>query len=151
MPREHEYTSKILDAFREISKIPRRSKHEEKISAWLVDWAESHGLATRVDDVRNVVIEVPATPGYEGAETLVVQGHMDMVCEKTKDSQHDFDKDPIQLVFTDDGWLAADRTTLGADNGIAIAMAMVAATDPAVAHPPLELLFTVDEIGRAHV
>ena len=145
MPREHEYTSKILDAFREISKIPRRSKHEEKISAWLVDWAESHGLATRVDDVRNVVIEVPATPGYEGAETLVVQGHMDMVCEKTKDSQHDFDKDPIQLVFTDDGWLAADRTTLGADNGIAIAMAMVAATDPAVAHPPLELLFTVDE------
>jgi len=140
----HEMTTRILDVFEQISAIPRRSKHEEQICDWLVSWAEAHGFATRRDDVNNLVIRVPATPGYEGAPTLVLQGHMDMVCEKTPDSDHDFTKDPIRLVH-DGEWLKADRTTLGADNGIALAMALVVATDQDIVHPPLELLFTVDE------
>ena len=141
----HEYTNKILDAFSQISQIPRPSKREEQIVAWLLKWAAENGLETRSDEARNVLIEVPASNGYENSQTLVLQGHMDMVCEKAKGFSHDFDNDPIELVYTDDGWLTANQTTLGADNGIAIAMAMVAATDPNVSHPPLELLFTTDE------
>jgi dipeptidase D len=142
---EHEYTSKILSAFGQISQIPRASKKEQKIVAWLMHWAGENGLQARTDEALNILIEVPASPGYENSQTLVLQGHLDMVCEKTKDSRHDFDKDPIKLVFTDDGWLTARQTTLGADNGIAIAMAMVVATDHKIGHPPLELLFTTDE------
>lgn len=142
---EHEYTQKILDAFAQISQIPRPSKREDKIVAWLLQWAEGNGLKAETDEVQNVLIKVPATSGFEHSQTLVLQGHMDMVCEKAKGFEHDFDQDPIELVYTDDGWLTANQTTLGADNGIAIAMAMVAATDAAVGHPPLELLFTTDE------
>ncbi len=142
---EHAYTKKILSAFEQISQVPRPSKKEEKIVAWLMNWAAENGLEARSDEALNVLIEVPATAGYENAQTLVLQGHMDMVCEKSKGFSHDFDKDPIEFVYTDDGWLTANQTTLGADNGIAIAMAMIAATDKDVAHPPLELLFTTDE------
>jgi dipeptidase D len=142
---EHAYTKKILGAFQQISQVPRPSKKEEKIVAWLLDWAAENGLEARSDEALNIVIEVPASPGYENSQTLVLQGHMDMVCEKSKGFEHDFDKDPIELVYTEDGWLTANQTTLGADNGIAIAMAMVAATDKSVPHPPLELLFTTDE------
>ena len=142
---EHAYTKKILSAFEQISQVPRPSKKEEKIVAWLLDWAAENGLEARSDEALNIVIEVPASPGFENSQTLVLQGHMDMVCEKSKGFAHDFDKDPIELVYTDDGWLTANQTTLGADNGIAIAMAMVAATDKSVPHPPLELLFTTDE------
>ncbi|MGA9574798.1 MAG: aminoacyl-histidine dipeptidase [Lysobacterales bacterium] len=142
---EHAYTKQILSAFEQISQVPRESKKEEKIVVWLLEWAAEKGLQARSDEAGNIVIKVPATQGYENSEILVLQGHMDMVCEKTRDSNHDFDKDPIELVYTDDGWLTADRTTLGADNGIAIAMAMVAATDKTLGHPPLELLFTTDE------
>jgi len=145
MKIEHEYTKKILSAFEQISQVPRPSKKEEKIVAWLLNWASDNGLRARSDEAGNIVIKVPATAGYENSQTLVLQGHMDMVCEKTRDSKHDFDNDPIELVYTEDGWLTADRTTLGADNGIAIAMAMVAATDKTLGHPPLELLFTTDE------
>lgn len=134
----------VLDIFKQISAIPRCSKHEEEISQWLQDWAKDHGLAVRNDRAGNVVIKVPATPGFEGRPGIVIQGHIDMVCEKTSDSDHDFSKDPIRLVY-DGEWLKADQTTLGADNGIAIAMGLALAGDPAVAHPPLELLFTVDE------
>jgi len=142
---EHAYTKKILHAFEQISQVPRPSKREEKIVAWLLNWAAENGLPARSDEAGNIVIKVPATPGYEQSETLVLQGHMDMVCEKTRDSNHDFDRDPIELVYTGDGWLTANKTTLGADNGIAIAMAMVVATDKQLAHPPLEILFTTDE------
>ena len=141
----HEYTKKILAAFEQISQVPRPSKREDKIVAWLLNWASENGLEARSDEEKNIVIEVPATSGFEDSQTLVLQGHMDMVCEKAKGFSHDFDNDPIELVFTDDGWLTANQTTLGADNGIAIAMAMVAATDDKVGHPPLELLFTTDE------
>jgi len=145
MNNEHEYTPKILEAFAQISQVPRPSKREEKIVAWLLNWAGENGLEARTDEALNVLIEVPASSGFEHSETLVLQGHMDMVCEKAKGFDHDFDNDPIELIFTDDGWLTANQTTLGADNGIAIAMAMVAATDKTVGHPPLELLFTTDE------
>jgi dipeptidase D len=145
MNTEHAYTQKILDAFTQINQVPRPSKKEEKIVAWMMNWAAENGFEARSDDEQNVLIEVPATAGYEDAQTLVLQGHLDMVCEKAKGHEHDFDKDPIEFVYTDDGWLTANQTTLGADNGIAIAMAMVAATDKTVGHPPLELLFTTDE------
>lgn len=142
---EHEYTQKILHAFSQVSQVPRPSKREEKIVAWMLNWANENGLVSRTDEEQNVLIEVPATEGYENSQTLVLQGHLDMVCEKAKGFEHDFDNDPIELVYTDDGWLTANQTTLGADNGIAIAMAMVAATDDSVGHPRLELLFTTDE------
>lgn len=145
MNMDHEYTGKILVAFAQISQIPRASKKEQKIVAWLLNWADENGLNARTDKALNVLIEVPATQGFENAQTLVLQGHMDMVCEKAKGFEHDFDNDPIELIYTDDGWLTANQTTLGADNGIAIAMAMVAATDDKIGHPALELLFTTDE------
>lgn len=139
-----ETTRKVLDIFEEVSKIPRCSKNEEAIANWLKDWAAEHNFGVKSDDVNNILITIPATEGYEDAPMLVLQGHMDMVCEKTPDSHHDFAKDPIELVY-EDGWLTANKTTLGADNGIAIAIALALATDESVNHPPLELLFTVDE------
>ena len=145
MSIEHAYTAKILHAFEQISQIPRPSKKEQKIVSWLMGWADEHGLQARSDEALNVLIEVPASSGYENSETLVLQGHLDMVCEKAKGFDHDFENDPIELIYTNDGWLTANQTTLGADNGIAIAMAMVAATDDTVGHPALELLFTSDE------
>jgi len=144
MEFEHKPTGKILKHFEEISKIPRCSKNEEKLAQWLSDWAESNGFQSKMDNAGSLLIKVPSTPGYENSPVVVIQGHMDMVCEKTPDSDHDFTSDPIKFVF-DGEWLTADKTTLGADNGIAIAMAMEIALDKEVKHPPLELLFTVDE------
>ncbi len=131
---KHQKTKQTLDLFEKISAIPRCSKHEEKIGAFLLDWAEKNGLQCKKDKVGNVLIKVPATPGYEKSGAVVIQGHMDMVCEKTADSPHDFAKDPIRFVFEGE-WLKADHTTLGADNGIALAMAMTMALDKTVAHP----------------
>ena len=140
----HGKTREILDIFEQIAAIPRCSKHEEKISQWLQQWARDKGFTVRADSAGNVVIEVAASERYENAPPVVIQGHTDMVCEKTPDSSHDFSTDPIRLI-ADGEWLRADNTTLGADNGIAIAMGLVLATDKTVSHPELELLFTVDE------
>ncbi len=139
-----EKTPEIIKAFAEISKIPRCSKNEKAIADFLAGWAEKNSFKCRKDEVGNIVIEVPATKGYEKSPVVVLQGHMDMVCEKTPESKHNFCKDPIEFVYEGD-WLKAKDTTLGADNGIAIALAMVLATDEKAVHPPLELLFTVDE------
>ncbi len=144
MKFDHGPTNEIMKWFEEITKIPRCSKNEDQIAAWLLDWAKENGFESKMDKVKNIVIKVPASPGFESSPAVVIQGHMDMVCEKTPDSDHDFTKDPIKLVYEDE-WLTADKTTLGADNGIAIAMAMAMAMDNDVQHPPLELLFTVDE------
>lgn len=141
---DHPKTKETLKWFSEISKIPRCSKKEERISQWLVEWAEANHFQYKRDKVKNIVIRVPATQGYEKAPIVVIQGHMDMVCEKIPESKHDFSKDPIELVY-DGEWLTANGTTLGADNGIALAMAMALALDKDTPHPPLELLFTVDE------
>ena len=91
-------TEKVLACFKEIAAVPRRSKSEEKIRAWLLDWAKKHNLEAKTDEVGNVLIEVPATPGYENSPILILQGHMDMVCEKNHDSKHDFTKDPIEVI-----------------------------------------------------
>lgn len=134
----------ILDIFTEINKIPRESKHEKQISDWLMVWSEKQGFTAKRDKLMNVLIHVPPTPGYEKSPVVVLQGHMDMVCEKTPESTHDFRKDPVKVLIDGD-WVHGDQTTLGADNGIAMAMAMKTATDPFIEHPELELLFTVDE------
>ncbi len=139
-------TNEILKCFEELSAVPRGSQKEEKIRKWLQDWARKNNLESNVDKIGNLIIKVPASKGYEKAPSIVIQGHMDMVCEKTADSKHDFSKDPIKFVYEGE-WLHADTTSLGADNGIAIAMAMVAATDKELNHPALELLFTIDEEG----
>ncbi|MCP4156775.1 MAG: aminoacyl-histidine dipeptidase, partial [bacterium] len=144
MTIEHKKTIEIIDWFKELNKIPRCSKNEKAIGRWLMDWASENGFQAQQDSIENVVIKIPASPGYEKAPTVIIQGHMDMVCEKTTDSTHDFSKDPINVVRKGD-WLVAEKTTLGADNGIAIAMGQVMALDKSLKHPPLELLFTVDE------
>jgi dipeptidase D len=137
-------TKQILDYFEDINRIPRKSKHETEISNWLLNWGVSHGFETTQDQVNNIIMRVPASPGWEQKPGVIIQGHMDMVCVKTEDSQHDFMKDPIKHIIKD-GWLHADQTTLGADNGIALAIAMQVAVDEEIEHPKLELLFTVDE------
>lgn len=140
----HAKTKKILQAFETIAAVPRCSKHEEKICDFLLHWAKENGLPAKKDKVGNIAIQVPASRGYEKSTGVVIQGHVDMVCEKTPDSRHDFVRDAIELVY-DKGWLMANKTTLGADNGIALAMALTLALDKEAKHPPLELLFTVDE------
>ena len=137
-------TQHILMIFEKISSIPRGSGREAALSSWLQGLAAEHGFACQVDDIGHLIIRVPATPGMESAPTIVLQGHMDMVCEKTPDSSHNFFEDPIRCIVEGD-WMHADRTTLGADNGIAIALAMALVEDAALVHPSLELLFTVLE------
>ena len=140
----NEKSREILDVFKQISSIPRCSKREAHISQWLKQWAGAKGFAVQNDPAGNVKINVAAGSGYENAPGIVFQGHLDMVCEKTPNSNHDFSKDPIQLIY-DGEWLRADNTSLGADNGIAVAMGVVLANDSSLGHPALELLFTVDE------
>jgi len=135
---------RIISHFKDISAVPRCSKNEAQLRNRLMQWAEKHRLPAITDNAGNLVIKIPASTGYRDAATVILQGHLDMVCEKTPDSRHDFSRDPIQLV-TDGEWLRARQTTLGADNGIALAMAMALVEDEAIRHPALELLFTVDE------
>ncbi len=137
-------TENILELFQQINNIPRCSKKEENISNWLMKWAEEHELEAVSDEVKNVLIKVPATKGFENKPIIVIQGHMDMVCEKTPESSHDFSKDAIENIIDGD-WLHANNTTLGADNGVALAFGLEIARDKNIPHPPLELLFTVDE------
>lgn len=134
----------VFDIFAEICKVPRPSKHEERISRWLQDFAAKHDIECVVDEAMNVIMRVPATPGYEDHEGVILQAHMDMVCEKNGDVNHDFMADPIET-YVDGEWLKAKGTTLGADNGIGISMALAAITDKQLAHPAIECLFTVDE------
>jgi len=137
-------SAQVLTHFEQISQVPRCSKHEEQMSAWLVDWAKKRSFPVKTDDRKNVVIAVPATTGYENHPVVTLQAHMDMVCQKTADSTHDFTKDPI-VPIRDGEWLRTKDTTLGADDGIGIALALALATDSSLARPPLELLFTTDE------
>lgn len=137
-------TQRVFDIFAEICKVPRPSKHEEQISKWLCDFAAAHGIECVADEAMNVIMRVPATPGYEDHEGVILQAHMDMVAEKDGHVQHDFLKDPIQT-WIDGEWLKAKGTTLGADDGIGISMALAAITDPELQHPAIECLFTVDE------
>ena len=135
---------RTLEIFEQISRIPRCSKNEEAVTRWFEAWAGSHGWPSMRDRAGNLLIHVPATAGGERAPAVVIQGHLDMVCEKTPESPHDFSRDPIRLIREGD-WIRADATTLGADNGVALALGAAIAEDPGVKHPPMELLFTVDE------
>ena len=134
----------ILSTFEEINKIPRCSKDEGRISAWLVDWARARGIAVSSDSYRNVLMKVPETPGWEARPGVILQAHMDMVCVKTETSQHDFTKDPIPMI-RDGEWVRAKDTSLGADDGVGIAIALTLAEKATGPHPQLELLFTTDE------
>ena len=130
--------------FEEICQVPRPSKKEGKIIAYLLDWAKKHNLEAKRDDAGNVLIKKPATKGKENAPTVILQAHMDMVCEKNSDTVHDFDKDPLQP-YVDGEWVRAKGTTLGADDGIGMAAQMAVLTSTDIAHGPIECLFTVDE------
>lgn len=130
--------------FGEIMQIPRPSKHEERISKWLVQWGKDHGLETKSDKLGNVLIRKPASKGYEKSPWVALQAHMDMVCEKNSTKKFDFMKDAIQPVL-DGGWLTADGTTLGADDGIGVATILAILEDKNLQHPALEAIITVDE------
>jgi len=134
----------VWGIFDEITKVPRPSKHEEKIGKYLVDFAKSHNLEYQCDAIGNVVIRKGATAGYEDRPTVVLQAHTDMVCEKNSDKVFDFDNDAIQT-YIDGEWVKADGTTLGADDGIGMAAALALLVDETVEHPAIEALFTVDE------
>ena len=134
----------VWGLFDEITKVPRPSKHEEKIGEYLVNFAKSHNLEYQCDAIGNVVIRKGATVGYENRPTIVLQAHTDMVCEKNSDKVFDFNNDAIQT-YIDNGWVKADGTTLGADDGIGIAAALAVLIDDTLEHPAIEALFTVDE------
>jgi len=140
-----EFEPKLLwKNFDEIRKIPRCSGHEKAAAEYVISVAKAHGYEYKQDSVGNVVIRVPAVPGYEKTPTIILQGHLDMVCEKNSDLDFDFSKDPIQLRL-DGEWLMAQGTTLGADNGVGVAAALAVLEDNSIVHGPLELLFTIDE------
>lgn len=130
--------------FEEICKYPRPSKKEEKIAAYVVSVGKRLGLQTEKDKFGNILIRKPATPGYENRKTVVMQGHIDMVCEKNRDVEHDFDNDPI-YPYIDGDWVKAKGTTLGADNGIGVATALAVLEAKDIEHGPIECLFTLDE------
>ena len=134
----------LWQCFYEICQVPRPSKKEEQIIDFLMNWGKKHGIDTVKDHAGNVLMRKPATKGYEKRPTVVLQAHMDMVCEKNSDVNHDFLKDPIQT-YIDGEWLKAKGTTLGADNGIGMAAMMAVMLDEEAKHPALECLFTVDE------
>ena len=125
--------------------IPRPSKGEAALREHLKAWAEARGLAVSVDATGNMVVRKAATPGHEQAPTVVMQSHLDMVCQANAGTEHDFTRDPILPVLRDDGWMVAPNTTLGADNGIGAALILAALEDDTLVHGPLEALFTVDE------
>lgn len=135
--------ARVLDIFKEITTIPRESGHEEKITAWLLEWAASRGLESKRDETGNVLITRKAAPGKESVPPIVLQAHQDMVCEKNAGSSHDFATDPIAYEEKD-GWLVAADTTLGADDGIGIAACLALLEDTAPTGP-VECLFTISE------
>ncbi len=135
---------RLWHCFFEICKIPRPSKREEKIAAYISEFAAKHKLDCKIDEAGNVLIRKPATSGYEKRRGVILQSHLDMVCEKNSDTIHDFDKDPI-LPWIDGNWVKAKGTTLGADDGIGIAATLAILEAEDIPHGPLEALFTMDE------
>lgn len=134
----------VFDCFAEVNKVPRPSKKEEKMIAFLQAFGEGLGLPTKVDETGNVCISKPATPGHEHRKTVILQSHMDMVCEKNKDVDFNFETDAIQT-YIDGEWLCAKGTTLGADDGIGVAMQMAILQSTDIEHGPIQCVFTRDE------
>ena len=135
---------KVMQYFEEISAIPRGSYHEEQITEYLVAFAKARNLVYVRDEIGNVLIDLPASRGMEKKAPILLQGHTDMVCEKNEGVEHDFLRDPLKL-YVKDGWLRAEGTTLGADNGVAVAVMLALLDGMAEAHPALQCLFTVSE------
>ncbi|EGQ77742.1 aminoacyl-histidine dipeptidase [Fusobacterium animalis ATCC 51191] len=135
---------RVFYYFGELSRIPRESGNEQAVSNFLVDTAKKLGLEVYQDKINNVIIKKPATKGYENSTGIILQGHMDMVCEKELDSTHNFETDGLDLIV-DGNYLRANKTTLGADNGIAVAMGLAILEDKNIEHPEIELLVTVEE------
>ena len=127
----------VWEQFDAITRVPRPSKKEGRIIDFLVDFAKQHHIDYRKDAIGNVVMRKPATPGYEDRPAVILQAHMDMVCEKNSDVEFDFEHDAIRTRI-EDGWVKAEGTTLGADCGIGMAAALAALIDPAVEHGPIE-------------
>jgi len=130
--------------FSTLCAIPRPSYHEAALREHLIVWAEARGISANVDSVGNLILKKPASPGCEGQPGVILQGHLDMVCEANAGTRHDFRRDPINAQVRD-GWVVAEGTTLGADNGIGVALALAALEQPGLLHPPLEVLLTVNE------
>ncbi len=135
---------RVFHYFEEICKIPHGSHNTKEISDYCVNFARERNLSVIQDEANNVIIRKPGTEGCEDSETLILQGHLDMVCEKTPDSSHDFEKDGLKL-WIQDGYVTAKDTTLGGDDGIAVAMMLAVLDSDEIVHPPLEALFTSDE------
>ena len=134
--------------FNEISKIPRGSRNEKAISDYIVNFAKEHGYTYVQDKVWNVIVNKPASKGYEKSEPVILQVHIDMVCEKNKNVEHDFEKDPLELYVDEEGWLHANGTTLGADDGQGVAYMLAILDDPDLPAPALQCVFTsMEEIG----
>ena len=142
--KKTDWSKRVMDIFLDICKIPRPSGREEKMGEYLMSFAAARGLAARKDEVGNVLISKPATPGYENRQTVILQAHQDMVCEKEATLEHDFMTQPIET-YVEDGWLKARGTTLGADDGMGVAMALAVLDSPEIEHGPVECLFTVSE------
>ena len=134
----------IWENFVALNAVPRPSKKEEKVRQFMLDFGQKLGLKTFEDPIGNVIIKKPATPGMENRKTVALQAHLDMVPQKNKGTQHDFEKDGINMLIDGD-WVTADGTTLGADNGIGVAAIMGLLASDNIPHPPLEALFTIDE------
>ena len=137
-------SQEVFKYFEELSAVPRGSGHTDKVVDYLLSFAAEHNLDSYRDDANNVIIRKAASKGYENADILVLQGHHDMVCEKADGVEHDFENDGIE-VYVDGDWLRAKGTTLGGDNGIAVAMMLAILADEELPHPALEMLFTADE------
>ena len=136
--------ARVFEQFAKINQIPRPSKREEKMIEYLKEFGKNHGLETVVDETGNVLIRKPATPGHENRKTVILQSHMDMVCDKLVDIEFDFDKDAIQT-YVDGEWLRAKGTTLGADDGIGCAIELAVLDSDDIEHGPIECVFTRDE------
>ena len=136
--------SAVWEQFDALTYVPRPSKKEERVIEFLIEFAKRHNIEWQRDEIGNVVMRKPATAGYENRPTVILQSHMDMVCEKNNDTVHDFDNDPIRT-YIDGDFIKAEGTTLGADNGIGMALMLAAITSDTLQHPALECLFTVDE------
>ena len=134
----------LWEIFYDLTQIPRPSKKEGKAVQYVKEFGEKLGLKTIVDRTGNVVIKKPATPGYGNRQGVILQGHLDMVPQKENDSDHDFEKDPIEA-YIDGEWVTARGTTLGADNGMGIAAGLAVMADKDLKHGPVEVLLTVDE------
>lgn len=136
--------ARVFEQFAKINAIPRPSKHEEKMIEYLKAFGQERGLETKVDETGNVIIRKPATPGMENKPCVILQSHMDMVCDKLVDVEIDFQNDPIQT-YVDGEWLKAKGTTLGADDGIGCAIELALLDSDDIEHGPVECVFTVDE------